>query len=118
MYLQPAEPGVPLYIAGIEELLQMAPEAEAAAADPTQGMYATVRWFYRPQELELDAPLPVYANEVFAADERAIHPLNSVCGTCQVVPPGHPSVRTGTLGVPITPPDVFVCNKKYISSEG
>lgn len=40
-------------------------------------MTVTVSWFYRPQELEIDSDLPVYENEIFAADETATHPLES-----------------------------------------
>jgi hypothetical protein len=42
-----------------------------------RSMLVTVSWFYRPQELEIDSELPVYENEIFAADEQATHPLES-----------------------------------------
>lgn len=74
VFLQPAEPGVPLYIGLVLDLFQVQQEQEHAA---TLSMQVTVSWFYRPQELEIDSELPVYENEIFAADEHATHPLES-----------------------------------------
>lgn len=87
----------------------------AASPGPDPQMSATVSWYYRPEELEVDAPLPVFKNEVFAADERATHPLNSVCGRCEVLPPTHPQAHQylSNLG-----PNVYICSRKYVPSEG
>jgi hypothetical protein len=81
-------------------------------------MSATITWFYRPQELNVDTPLPVFDNEVFAADEGAeTHPLDSVAGRCLVVPPGSPAQAPGD-GASQGGFDVYVCSRKYISAEG
>lgn len=84
MYLQPAEPGLPLYIARVDDLLHLSPTPAPGQQHPPAGeerpggtLAAAVSWFYRPQELDLDAPLPVFENEVFMADEGATHPLES-----------------------------------------
>ena len=84
VYLQPAEPGLPLYIARIEDLLHLNPPTtnheplHAGEQRANEGtLAATVAWFYRLQERDWDAPLPVFENEVFMADEHATHPLES-----------------------------------------
>jgi len=64
----------------------------------------------------LDIPLPVFENEVFAADESETHPLDSVAGKCLVVAPGTPTqLPAGASGAGM---DVYVCSRKYISTEG
>ena len=95
VYLQPAEPNLPLYIARIDALLQLNTTAAAASQLPTaeaasdderpqssvdsaqKSMSATVTWFYRPLELDQDSALPIFPNEVFASDEQATHPLDA-----------------------------------------
>lgn len=122
VYLQPSDPAVPLYIARVDDLV--------ISNDVPS---ATITWFYRPQELNLDTPLPVFDNEVFAADESETHPLDSVAGKCLVVPPGSPipagAAAAGSEaggggggalggGPQRGPMDVYVCSRKYISTEG
>lgn len=69
----------------------------------------TIVWYYRFEELELDAPLPVYENEIFASDDAATHPVAAISGHCQVESPNsHPPPQPG----------FFVCSRKYIPEEG
>ena len=88
---RPAEPDVPPFIGKIEALYQQlpgpdiaapgadiaAPGAGAAAGEgpppggqaqaqgPSEGMMATLRWYYRPTELEVDQDISFESNEVF-----------------------------------------------------
>jgi hypothetical protein len=123
VYLQPAEPEVPLYIARIEDLVHLHPEAPptdpaaaAPAVPPTPQMAAAVSWYYRPHEIsDLDHAIYVYDNEVFASDEVAQHDLASVAGRCAVVPPGSSSLRMRAAGGEV---DTYVCSRKYVPDEG
>lgn len=66
----------------------------------------------------MDTPLPVFDNEVFAADENETHPLDSVAGKCLVVDPGSPTQLSAGAGGVGPGLDVYVCSRKYISAEG
>lgn len=122
MYLQPAEPDVPLYIARVVDLVYLHPAAPPAAAaatapspPPQPQMAVVVSWYYRPHEvLDLDHPLAVYDNEVFASDDVATHELASVAARCAVVPPGGDTVRLRAGGGDL---DVYVCSRKYVAEE-
>jgi hypothetical protein len=102
VYLQPAVATAPLYIAKLVDLFQV------PAAAPASGMYCRVSWLYRPSEVVIDSPLPLDEGEVFAADEEAVHPLESVAGHCWVVRPGDRREHGA---------DTFVCGRKYIPAE-
>lgn len=105
MYLTPAEPGIPPYIAKLDSLTQ---EADGMG-------WATVRWYYRPAELEVDSELTFDDGEVFYTDEFATHPLDSVQGRCRVRTPAQKEREAqageGEEG------DAYVCSRKYLPQE-
>lgn len=106
MYLKPAEKGMPRYIAQVKEL------KECKGADGAGEKIASLGWYFRPEELHVDAQLPIFKNEIFASDEVAVLPVDTICGTCQVKTPAGLSAVAKTL------PDVFVCSRKYVPQEG
>ena len=130
VFLTPLEPGVDPYIGKITELIRIPiqpegkdsgtegavepgvipeePEGVERVTMPAQHL-VTVKWYYRLQELELDGPLPVYENEIFASEDVATHPIAAVSGHCIVESP------TSTIAFR---PGVFVCSRKYIPQEG
>ena len=114
VYLQPAEKSMPRYIAQIQELMDVPGPMGAPSEDGGKGdmvKMAALGWYYRPEELEVDAPLPIFENEIFATDEVAVHPIESICGRCDVlVPQGVNEKRKGK--------DVFLCSRKYVPEEG
>lgn len=135
VYLTPAEPNMPMFIGQLQELFslpredtQMRGNANGTFQDPfhknkeglamesdegiKMGVFA---WYSRPEELELDAPLPIFEHEVFAVDDVATIPLDLVCGLCDVLSPGAFQSRQ-RAGADLK--DVYVCWRKYVSEEG
>ncbi|GAB4815435.1 hypothetical protein N2152v2_002481 [Parachlorella kessleri] len=105
VYLTPAEPGVPPYIGRLHSLHEDA-----------EGAWATVKWYYRPSELEMDNELTFNENEIFAADEEATHHLDTVSGRCVVLAPGQLPLEQ-PRGERLGRPAHYVCSRKYIPEE-
>ena len=68
---------MPPFIGKIEALYEQLPGPDvaaapgagggppSAAAGPSEGMMATLRWYYRPTELDVDQDISFESNEVF-----------------------------------------------------
>ena len=106
VFLKPADPSTPNYIAKIEKLMEIPP----LESGKKPRRMASMAWYYRPEELEIDSSLPIYRNEIFAADEKAMHPIETISGLCKVVKPQQLTTTPGE--------DVFVCSRKYVPQEG
>ena len=104
VYVTPAEHSMKPFIAVVKELYSM--------GENSMGVFG---WYSRPEELEVDAPLPIFQNEVFAVDDEATLPLMVVCGRCYVV---DPRAYLKGKGQVVTKDDVYVCSRKYVAEEG
>ena len=90
---------------------------------------ATIQWYYRPEELDLDGPLFVFDKEVFRGDEVMPVPLHMVVGKCRIVTPKEywdnkvSAAARKSQGIESdlhelkAPADVFVCSKEYVKED-
>lgn len=128
VYLTPAEPNMPMFIGQVKDLFCLPREqqntsmggdndgASALLAEQQDGVKMGVfGWYSRPHELEIDAPLAIFEQEVFAVDDVATIPLDLVCGVCDVLSPGAFLARSKVRG---DLKDVYVCSRRYVSEEG
>jgi hypothetical protein len=106
VYVTPAEQSMKPFIAVVKELYSM--------GENSMGVFG---WYSRPEELEVDAPLPIFRNEVFAVDDEATLPLLVVCGRCCVLDP-RAYLKGKGHSMNITDDDVYVCSRKYVAEEG
>lgn len=63
-----------------------------------------------------DTELLVDEGEIFASDETAVHPLDSIIGKCDILTPAQAYGKRSHKES--LPPDSFVCSRKYIPEEG
>lgn len=130
-----AEGKIKNFVAKVKELWDGVAADSGDEQRPAPKM-ATLQWYNHPLELELDAPLEVFKNEVFRAEEHAAVSLDMVKGKCRVVSPkefwaakvataswlAHQSALTGSpvsLKSPLSEygDDVFVCSKEYLKED-
>ncbi|EFN57214.1 hypothetical protein CHLNCDRAFT_51293 [Chlorella variabilis] len=89
MYLRPAQPGLPAFVAKLESLHQQQGDGSK---------WAEARWYYRrggqrkmgpgtPTELEVGHEVSVEANELFWSDDFATHPLDAGKASAQAAWP-------------------------------
>ncbi|WPT11572.1 Protein AMEIOTIC 1-like protein [Picochlorum sp. SENEW3] len=107
VYLLPAEPHLPKFIAQIKDLFD---------AEDGKKM-ASFYWYFRPEEIEIDAKLPIFDKEVFAGDEVASYPLDLICGRCDILDP-KAFLGKRKRGIDASMDHVFVCSRKYVPEEG
>lgn len=122
VYLCPADPGAPPFVAHLESLHEQLPGGAGGGspckATAAQGsMWAGVRWFYRPSELDVEGPFRAEDSELFWADEYAVHPLEAVCGKCTVLTPAQADRRPHSSAAHPGGSDVYVCSRKYLPDE-
>lgn len=107
VYLLPAEPHLPKFIAQIKDLF-----------DGEDGKkMASFYWYFRPEEIEIDAKLPIFDKEVFAGDEVASYPLDLICGRCDILDP-KAFLAKRKRGIDPSMEHVFVCCRRYVPEEG
>jgi hypothetical protein len=97
--------------------------------EPRVAKMATIQWYYRPEELDLDGPLFVFDKEVFRVDEIMPVPLHMVVGKCRIVSPKEywdnkvSAAARKSQGIESdlielrAPADVFVCSKEYVKED-
>jgi len=110
--LLPADPASDPFIAKIDSLYQ--------DSTITPSLWVRVKWYYRPPELEVrGADIQIDQNEIFASDELADHPCDSITGHCEVLTPAqaHGRRQAGEV-LPVHGGSTFVCSRKYLPDEG
>jgi prefoldin subunit 5 len=117
---------IELYIGQVKELYD---SHTVSDQEPRVAKMATIQWYYRPEELDLDAPLYVFDKEVFRGDEVMPVPLHMVVGRCRIVSPKEywdnkvSAAARKSLGIESdlielkAPADVFVCSKEYLKED-
>jgi len=135
---------VQYYIGMINELYDSvsgdAEDAEdgvGASANRLPAKMASIQWYQRPEELDLDGSLDVFSNEVFRVDEHADVPLDMVVGKCRIVSPKEfwdshvlskavAATNALEMGYTISPmsplspsleSDLYVCSKEYLRED-
>jgi hypothetical protein len=112
VHLLPADPASEPFIAKIDSLYQ--------DSTITPSLWARVKWYYRPPELEVrGADIQIDQNEIFASDELADHPCDSITIHCEVLTPAqaHGRRQAGEV-IPLHGGSTFVCSRKYLPNEG
>ena len=115
---------IELYIGQVKELYN---SHDVYDQEHRVAKMATIQWYYRPEELDLDGPLYVFDKEVFRGDEIMPVPLHMVVGTCRIVSPKEywdnkvsaAARKVQGIGSDIfkAPADLYVCSKEYIKED-
>jgi hypothetical protein len=116
VYVSGAHPGDAPFIGQVKELFSSPVIENGEQKVAKVGLFT---WYNRPEELDLDAPLPVFEKEVFLVDEDQIVSLDMVRGTCDIVSPKEylERLEKARNKGDVLQNDLFVCSRMYVPAD-